>query len=130
LTSAGVVATEIGTQSIYPTSIILATLVNISALHLSISLVTWFALADILSRKITTLGILHTLGGKGRDSTLVNISTIMPIALISREAGAVIATNVVSAVSEHITWPVLALIVIRHRTTLSTPAVIAVTLAV
>ena len=54
----------------------------------------------------------------------------MPVSLVSREAGALVAADVVGAVGEHVARPVLALVLVRHGAPLAAPAVVAVALRV
>ena len=54
----------------------------------------------------------------------------MAVSLVSREAGALVAADVVGAVGEHVARPVLALVLVRHGAALAAPAVVTVTLRV
>lgn len=63
LTGAGVVPGRVGTKGVCSTSVGLSTLVNVSALHLSIALEARLALADVLRGEVAALSVVHTLPG-------------------------------------------------------------------
>lgn len=77
-----------------------------------ISCISRLTLADKVSRKVATLGILSTESSQSWFLTLIDVMTSESISIISREAGTVETSHRVSTVSKNITGTVLALVFI------------------
>lgn len=101
-------------------------LVDVVASHGGVAGEPLLALADVVSRQVAALGVLHAQGGQRRNLALVDIVTVEAVAFVAREAGTVETAHGVGAVREHVAWPVLALVLVRHLAAFASVAVVAV----
>lgn len=101
--------------------------VDIVAGDCGVSCEALFALADVVSRQVAALGVLHTQGSQRRNFAFVDVVTIEAVALVARKTGTVEAAHGVGAVRKHVARSVLALVLVWHLAAFAAVAVVAVT---
>lgn len=125
-TDAGVAAGHIVALGVEAACVGVLTLVDVVAGHGSVAGESLLALADVVSRQVAALGVLHTQGCQRRNLALVDVVAVEAVAFVAWEAGTVETAHGVGAVREHVAWPVLALVLVWHLTALASVAVVAV----
>lgn len=121
-----VAARHVVTEGVQAAGVRVLALVDIVAGHGSVSGEASLTLADIVSRQVAALGILHAQRCQRRDLALVDVVAVEAVPFVSGKTGAVEAAHGVGAVGEHVAWPVLALVLVWHFAAFASVAVVTV----
>lgn len=121
-----VAAGHIVAEGVQAAGVRVLALVNVVAGHCGVSGESSLALADVVSRQVAALGVLHAQRGQRWDLALVDVVAVEPISFVSRKTGTVEAAHGVGAVGEHVARPVLALVLVWHLATFASVSVVTV----
>lgn len=128
-TGTRVTAFGIGAVRLVAARVRLLTLVHVLALFETVADKAGAAIADVARRHVAAFGIADTLG-RQIGFTFVDVFALESISFVTGQTATVEAAERIGAVSEHVTRPIFALVVIRSFAGTSSEAVVAMALVV
>lgn len=121
-----VAARYVVTEGVQAAGVRVLALVNVVAGHGGVAGEASLTLADVVSRQVAALGVLHAQRCQRGYLTLVDVVAVEPVSFVSWKTGAVEAAHGVGAVGEHVARPVLALVLVWHFAAFASVAVVTV----